>query len=153
MHVGLKLWHALQEGDTEENVEADTEAADASEMGMLTPPQPVPRDNAAEAAPEEEMSFTGLVDDGDEDVHTHGPEEREKTSASAKVLVDQDDVDVSSFIHHTYDMLLEGDADCSMHMPAASVVHARFSLLCLEGPTTAVFISESAAVSIQACWA
>lgn len=94
MGIQKKLWHCTQE---EANTEAEREhdAADmaAPEQGMVTPPQPAPKDSNAESGPEAEMSFTDLIDDSDEEVQGHG-QSLVKALASGQVLVDPEDVEV-----------------------------------------------------------
>lgn len=87
------------EADAREGV-----VADANAQGMLTPPQPAPKENAAEAEPEAEMSFTDLIDDSDEEAQGHGTGQEAHSLEKAlvaeeQILVDPEDLEVSAFLH------------------------------------------------------
>ena len=74
--------------------------ADANAQGMLTPPQPAPKEHATEAEPEAEMSFTDLIDDSDEDAQGQEAHSLEKALvAEEQILVDPEDLEVKPFLH------------------------------------------------------
>lgn len=62
----------------------------------MTPPQPAPRDSPHQSASDAEMSFRDLVDDSDEEDRARHGSQREKPSANGQVLVDPEDLQVSS---------------------------------------------------------
>lgn len=78
------------QGDDELSEPCGSERGDA-----MTPPQPAPRDTAAEDSSEAEMSFRDLVDESDE-------EEQEgqgmsRPLAHGQVLVDPEDLQVKPY--------------------------------------------------------
>ena len=69
-----------------------------SETGeMMTPPQPAPRDSPEQGTSDAEMSFRDLVDDSDEEDRAGHGSQREKPNAHGQVLVDPEDLQVSSW--------------------------------------------------------
>ena len=63
---------------------------------MMTPPQPAPRDSPEQGTSDAEMSFRDLVDDSDEEDRAGHGSQREKPNANGQVLVDPEDLQVSS---------------------------------------------------------